>query len=367
MHIVQVTSAHPRTDTRVMHKQCRSLAAAGYRVSLVVADGKGNQSRGGVEIRDVGLARGRVARMGLSAYRVFREARRLDADLYHLHDPELIPWGLLLRQKGVPVVFDAHEDLPAQIETKFYIPAPLRVPLARAVAAGERMALPHFDSLVTATPKIAEKLSHVNPRTTLVANYPLCEEFAPVGEGIPEHALFVGAISRIRGIEVLVDAAAMLKSGRRLRLAGPMAPDGVEMAIANSPGISRTDVLGPLSRAEVADEMRHARCGIVTFLDAPNHVCAQPNKLFEYMSAGIPVVASHFPLWRELIEGHNCGICVDPSDAAAIAEAIDYLFDHPEEAKAMGERGRQAIERSLNWERQHQALRELYEKLGVTP
>lgn len=364
-HVVQLTSAHPRGDTRIMHKQCRSLASAGYQVTLVVADGRGDETRDGIHIRDVGRTASRSARMVKSAYRVYREALRLDAKLYHLHDPELVPWGLLLKRKGAPVVFDAHEDLPAQIRTKFYLPRAVRTPLARLVGLWERRTLPGFDGLVGATTQIANDLSRLNVKTVCIANYPLLDEFKPVLERQPEHALFVGSISRIRGIETLVDAMGLVKPGRRLRLAGPMAPDGIAKAVDNSPGRANTDVLGEVTRDAVAREMGRAVCGVVTFLDAPNHVSAQPNKLFEYMSAGIPVIASHFPLWRVLVEDEGCGICVDPNDACAIAAAVDYLFDHPDEARAMGERGRKAVEDKLNWERQAIELGKFYASLGA--
>jgi glycosyltransferase involved in cell wall biosynthesis len=367
MHVVQLTSAHPRHDVRIFHKQCRSLAEAGLEVTLVVADGKGDDLANGVMIRDVGRSAGRARRMLGSASRVFRTARRLKADLYHLHDPELIPWGLALRGKGAPVVFDAHEDLPAQIASKYYLSKWVRGPLARTTAVGEAWAFHRFDALVGATPAITQQLLQRNNRSALVANYPLRNEFAPPHDRQPQHALFAGAISRIRGIGELADAMALTKPGRRLHLVGPMAHDGIAARVEASAGRPAIDVLGTVDRQRVADEMATAVCGVVTFLDAPNHVDAQPNKLFEYMSAGIPVIASHFELWRSLIEGERCGLCVDPADSRAIAEAIDFLFDNPAEAEEMGRRGRAAIELRLNWETQAEALLELYRSLGVRP
>ncbi len=95
----------------------------------------------------------------------------------------------------------------------------------------------------------------------------------------------------------------------------------------------------------------------------PNHVDAQPNKMFEYMSAGIPVIASDFPLWREIIEGCGCGICVDPLDPKKIAEAIDYLVDNPEIARRMGENGRKAVYDRYNWDVEEKKLLALYDSL----
>ncbi|MBD3768073.1 MAG: glycosyltransferase, partial [Gammaproteobacteria bacterium] len=100
--------------------------------------------------------------------------------------------------------------------------------------------------------------------------------------------------------------------------------------------------------------------GLVTFLPAPNHIDAQPNKMFEYMSAGLPIITSIFPLWREIVEGNQCGLCVDPLDPQAIGEAIQYLIDNPVEAEQMGKNGRQAVEQKYNWTIEEQKLLDLY-------
>ncbi|MEW6608434.1 MAG: glycosyltransferase [bacterium] len=110
-------------------------------------------------------------------------------------------------------------------------------------------------------------------------------------------------------------------------------------------------------------KMAQAEVGIVCFLPEPNHINAMPNKLFEYLSCGLPVIASNFPLWKEIVEGNNCGICVNPLNPRDIAQAIEYLMEHPDEAKQMGENGRKAVEERYNWELEEERLIGLYKKL----
>jgi glycosyltransferase involved in cell wall biosynthesis len=123
------------------------------------------------------------------------------------------------------------------------------------------------------------------------------------------------------------------------------------------------NALGFLSRQEVKTLLAESMAGIVTFLPVPNHIDAQPNKMFEYMSAGLPVIGSHFPLWKEIIEGNNCGICVDPNQPEEIGKAIQYIFDHPKEAENMGINGIKAIEEKYNWRAEEQKLISTYQSI----
>lgn len=379
--IVHLTSAHPRHDTRIFVKQCRTLASHGHEVILVVADGLGDELRDGVRIVDAGAAHGRrpsalvgrLNRMLWATRRVAACALALDADVYQLHDPELLPAGLRLRRAGMRVVFDAHEDVPTQLLDKPYLaPGAARL-LARLYARYERHACARLDGLLAATPHIRERLAHCNRQTVDVANYPLPEEFRPDRRAL-EHdwearseVCYVGSISAIRGIREMVQACALLRSATRLALAGSFADPALAHEMALQPGWSRVGALGHLDRAGVSRVMAGAFAGLVTLLPTASYRDALPVKMFEYMAAGIPVIASDFPRWRAIIDASGCGLCVDPRDPAAIAAAIDRLAQDPPLARRLGANGRRAIEQTYNWRNEAQKLLRFYADLTRHP
>lgn len=367
--IAHLTSAHPRHDARIFVKQCRSLAAHGHDVALVVADGAGEELSDGVRVVDVGCLPGRLNRVLRTTRRVLGAALALDADVYHLHDPELIPAGLALKRMGKQVVFDAHEDVPAQLLAKPYLGTLSRQVLSRSFGAYERFACHRFDGIIAATPFIRDKFLRINPRTVDVNNYPLPAEFdaaALWADKRPE-VCYVGSIAAIRGIRELVRACDLLRSPARLALAGQFSEAALEAEVAAYPGWQRVDRHGHLGRAGVRAVMARAVAGLVTLYPVVNYLDALPVKMFEYMAAGIPVIASNIPLWRGIVEGSACGMCVDPRDPAAIAAAIDHLVLHPELAMRMGENGRRAVLDQYNWRAESAKLIAFYDHLSRPP
>lgn len=361
--VVHLTSVHPRNDVRIFFKECRSLAAAGYEVFLVVADGQGPALVDGVQIVDAGLrSAGRSGRAFLTAPRVFAAAKRLRADIYHFHDPELMPWGLLLRLSGAKVVYDTHEHLPEDILCKHYLPALLRRPVSYVAGHGELLASRGMSAVVGATPHILHRF----PETVIragVYNYPRAEESrqSRSWEARDLQACYVGGISINRGVRELVAAAALCQT--RIVFAGPLW-DGLTIAeLGAMPGWGRVTYQGIIPREGVAEVMGRSRVGVVTFLPTASHLNALPNKMFEYMSAGIPVVASDFPLWREIVAATGSGLCVDPADPAAIAAAIDRLAGDAEFGAACGLNGARAVAGEFNWSAQAQKLLDLYQQL----
>lgn len=362
---IHLTSVHIRYDTRIFHKMCTSLANNGRDVSLVVADGKGDETLNGVDIHDVGASKNRRDRILNAPGRVLEKALALKADIYHLHDPELIPIGLKLKRRGKKVIFDSHEDVPKQFFAKAYLNPLLARVLSFAFAQFERFACKRFDVVVAATPFIRDKFLKINPHTVDINNFPILGELAaPLKVAETRSTVcYVGAIGATRGVREIVRAMGHVRSELRLEIAGRFSEPALGEEVRQYPSWEKVDELGFVDRIGVREVLSRSLVGLVVLHPVINYIDALPVKMFEYMSAGVPVIASDFPLWREIIEGSDCGLCVNPLDPQAIAAAIDTLAQNPERARKMGENGQRAVQECYNWGVEEQKLLQLYEKI----
>ncbi|MGR4976339.1 glycosyltransferase family 4 protein [Pseudomonas sp. LARHCG127] len=364
MKVAHLTSAHPRDDMRIFHKECCSLEAAGYEVILVVADGKGRETKKNIKIVDVGRASGRLDRVFFTTRKVFKAALLEDAAIYHIHDPELIPCGIKLKKAGKVVIFDSHEDVPSQLLAKPYLNKTLAKVVSKLFDFYERWACRKFNAIVAATPFIEEKFLKINPLSVSVNNFPILSEFSfvdstsSVRDG--KKICYVGGISVIRGIYEIVSSMEFVKSDVSLLLGGKFSEKDVELKAKSLSGWERVEELGWLDRDLIANTLAHSSAGLVTLHPVVNYLDALPVKMFEYMCAGLPVIASDFPLWREIIESSECGVCVDPLDPNKIAEAIDYIVSNPSIASEMGANGRAAVLSRYNWGVEERKLLSLY-------
>ncbi len=363
--ICHLTSAHSRNDIRIFQKECLSLVKEGYDVSLVVADGLPDEIDKGVKIYGVEKETSRLKRFLKASRNVYLKALEVEADIYHFHDPELLPYGNKLKKHGFKVIFDSHEDLPRQILGKDYLPRFSRKIIANVLESYENHCCKKYDSIITATPFIKERFLKVNTSSVNINNYPFLNEFKESIQTRNKNGnkiCYVGGITEIRGLTYLVRA--MENSNAILQLAGGITPKSYENELRDEVGWKNVEYHGNVSRLEVKKILNQSIAGVVTFLPYPNHINAQPNKLFEYMSAGIPVIASNYPLWKGIVENYDAGICVDPENCEEIAKAIAYLIEHPLECKTMGTNGRTAIERVFNWEQEEKKLIRLYRSLA---
>ena len=368
-----ISIVHGPGDIRIFEKQCRTLAAAGYDVHLVVA-GPPASELDGVHLHALAGANAQppTRRRRWRLVRAARHALALRPSLFHLHDPELIPLGLFLKLLGAQVIYDVHEDHRAHARTTF-VGRPLRG-WGRAArwCVLEALARRAFDGFVCASPALAGAFPAA--RTAVVGNFPLHRRFDPAVREVsarpyaarPNRLVYSGQISEVRGLREMLAALALLpdRLDCRLRLVGAFEPAVLERSARELPGWDRVDFLPQRPHSSVIGELHGARAGLVLLRPLPNHFDAiRSNKLFEYMAAGIPVIASDLPEWRRIVAGTGCGLVADPLDPAAIAGAIERLLTDPAEAESMGRRGRAAVARELNWDAEAGRLLALYEGL----
>lgn len=365
--IAHLTSVHPRNDTRIFIKQCRSLAAHGYDVTLVVADGKGDEYRDKIKIVDVGQLNGRLNRMFKTTRRVLRKAIESNADLYHFHDPELMLVGLKLKRLGKKVIFDSHEDVPKQILGKPYLNPVLLRMLSGSFSIFERYTCSRFDGIITATPFIRDKFFKINLQSVDINNFPIIGELdaAVPWSGKQNEVCYVGGIAAIRGIREIILACDFSQTSARLNLAGYFYEPAVEAEVRSYSGWLRVNEHGFINREGVREVLGRSVAGLVTLHPVANYLDGLPVKMFEYMAAGVPVIASDFPLWREIVEDNDCGLCVDPLDPKAIAAAIDFMINNPERARQMGQNGKQVVLEKYNWRAEEAKLLTFYQTVLV--
>lgn len=361
--VCHITTVHPVDDHRILHKECASLRDAGYDVTLIAPRERDGVVAGIPVVALRGTARNRLERMLRRPPAAYRAALALDADLYHFHDPEFLPWAVGLARAGKQVVYDAHEDVPAQIRGKDWIRARVRARVAGAVGLLEQACVGRLDAVVSPSAAALERLRPYQPRGALVANYPRLDELRPAArwDDRLRAACYVGGITRVRGARELVDA--MAHAGAELQLAGAISPPDLRDELERSAGWPRVRYLGRVAHDRVPALLASVKVGVIPLRPIPAYAGAFPVKLFEYMAAGLPVVAIDVPRWRGLLDAHDCGVSVPYGSPRRLGEAIARLLDDDARASAMGERARSAAERHYSWETQAAVLIDLYREL----
>jgi len=358
-----LTSVHPPFDARIFHKQAKSLVKAGYNVTLIAQHDK-NEVVDGVEIVALPKPKNRLWRV-LGTWRVFKLVLKQKTDVYHFHDPELLPVGVLLkfftRRK---VIYDVHENVKRDIVTKSWLPRVARKPLSLMYQLTEKLCFLFIDEIIIAEDSYIENYRRCSNILAL-RNYPILSYVRGSSEvkNSRPTLVYAGGISEARGVLELVESVRLLKPKHEtvlLTLVGPIYPISLEEKIRKFLGQFRLQdnvcLVGKVRHEEIYNILPRCHIGIAILHPEPNYIESLPTKLFEYMAAGLPVIASNFPLWQEIVEGNNCGLTIDPLNPREIAGAVEYLIEHPDEAKRMGENGRKAVLEKYNWENESKKL-----------
>jgi glycosyltransferase involved in cell wall biosynthesis len=361
--ICHISTVHPVDDIRIFEKECQVLYKAGYLVYFIVPHDRNEKIRG-IEIIALPRPKNRLARAVKNGFKAYRKAMEIKAEVYHFHDPELIPVGFLLSLHGKKVIYDVHEDAPKTIMNKEWIPFFLRQIIALAFRKFENWNARRMNILITATPTIRNRFLSFKCKAIDINNYPRRSEFYDVllsRKQKERSVCYIGTIDRYRGIVEMTQAVE--KTDAKLLLAGTFAQTSHRNLVTQLTGWKKVEELGQLDRLGVARVLGRAMAGLVLIHPRSNYLDSLPIKMFEYMSAGLPVIASDFFLWRKIIEENRCGLCCDPLNPDEIAGAIQWILNHPQEANSMGENGRKAVMEKFNWESEGKKLIEAYRDL----
>ena len=363
--IFHLTSSHTRYDTRIFLKECISISRNGYATYLFVSDDQDDEIINKVSIHNLNIKRykSRLLKIIFFYKNFLKTIQNSSPVIIHFHDPELLFLGAILKSKGFKIIYDIHENTHLQILEKSYLPKALRGFFSSIFFYLERKISQHFDGIVYATQGIKNFHLNYSGKNQIINNFPLVDEFNcnVKQRKNSKEIIFVGGINKIRGIIPLIKS--IYKSEIKLNLVGNFLEKDLLKTLERVNGWSNVNYFGYCNRDKINELMARSIVGIVTFLNAPNHVDSQPNKIFEYMSAGLPVIASNFDLWREIIEKNNCGFCVNPTDLNEIKSAIFEILGNPRKAKELGENGRRAIIEKYNWNNEEKKLIKLYGEL----
>lgn len=374
MKVCIPTSGHPPFDTRIFHKQAKGLREAGYDVTLIAQHDK-NEVVGGVKIVALPKAKNRFCRM-LGTWRVFKQALKQKADVYHFHDLDMLPWGWLLHKIGhKPVIFDAHENYVDTILFKEWIPNFLRKPTALIVDRIVTTLARGVPAIITVTEPTKQRYSIYQMSCVCIHNFPDLEIVARASKSKESgrindrySIIHSGGTTKDRGFQTILDAMDLIVK-RDSKLTCAVVGRGTEFSWLDEEHIGSMKRLIKDGNLKIIGEVPHDE--VFQYLNASTigwrprlpYQDAMDVTVFEYMACGKPVVASDVPLIANIIRETKCGILVDPLDARAHASAILYLLEHPDEAQEMGRNGRRAVLEKYNWQGEKEKLLDLYRRL----
>lgn len=369
-----LTSAHTPFDTRIFHKQAKTLADAGYDVT-VVGPHEADERRDDIQVKAVNPGDTHRRRL-LNLFSTASLARRLDADVYHFHDPGLLPVGALLAlTTDAKVVYDVHEDYEHAFRAYNFPPDWLTPLVVRGFPLVERAVARVCDAVVTADEPTAEKFRRRgHDPVVAIHNYPLTSDVSidpRTDERDHEHMLaYVGSLQERRGLFEMLDLAAGLRENGLdvgLWLLGPIGGAAEQPLTEHIESTNLTDhvrLFGYVEYDQIFSYLAAADAGLVLLdPDQPDFATNIPTKLFEYMLAGLPVIASRLPTVEQYLPD-DCGIVVEYGDTDQQVSAVSELLCMPDRGEGMGANGRKKVLEKFNWENEGEKLLDLYETLN---
>jgi glycosyltransferase involved in cell wall biosynthesis len=377
-------------DARVRN-EAESLVRAGYRVTVHALHAPGITARSevvgsGVQIERLGGRQGkrqlrpvasglagqsRFASLGIAAARLtthlalLRALVRCKPDAIHAHDVNVLPTAwLAARIAGVPLVYDAHEISTHREGYKAF---------RGLVGWLEKKIMPTAAGTITTTDARAKFFARAYrvPRPLVLQNRPrlIC---ATRSNRIREElrltqpwpiVLYQGGLQTGRGLPRLVQAAAQVSDAYFVFIGGGRQSAELH-ALAETLGLrARVHFIPTVLLAELPSYTASADIGVQPIENTClNHFTTDSNKLFEYVIAGLPVVASRLPEIRKVVEQDDLGLLVTPGDTDSLVDALRRLVADADLRAHYAKNAAQAAQH-LNWEAQEAALVELYARV----
>jgi glycosyltransferase involved in cell wall biosynthesis len=372
IRVAVISSVHRWNDTRIFVKQAASLAASGYDVVLAaIGDQPAPFEASGVRV--IPLRRRRRFARWLTWLSILRVVHAERSAVVHAHDPELIPLLLLLKVVGRKVICDVHENVAEQVLHKEWIPRVCRRPLSTLLKVTQRWLPRAVDAVILAEDSYVGNFP-AGPHVSVIRNFPIlpprCKEDY---RSDVLRLVYVGDVRKVRGILEYVHILARLSDRgvpAVIRIIGSFAAQAEEeetRALVRQAGLeSKVQFLGRRPPEEIPALLETCDVGLALLHPIGNYRDSYPTKMFEYMAAGLPVVASRFTLWERVLVGNDCGRVVDPQNTEEAAEAIREYWMSPELRERHGRNGRAAVVAHYNWPAEASRLDSVYAALIPT-
>ncbi|MYL30806.1 glycosyltransferase [Halobacillus halophilus] len=369
--IIMISSVHPITDTRIYEKEAVSLAESGFSVHLYgIAEGGAASPVENLTLHPL-RKRARTSRI-LTVFHLSKEIGKYNHPIVHLHDPELLLLPVLRRfNKNVTFIYDMHEHFPSTIRTKEWLPALIRRPLSWLCARGEKAAMRRCEAVLFAESYYSSYYRETSAEPLTILNYPLNRkrQTKKVYKGRSIRLVYAGAVSTGRGFKEMLFLAKRLKEEQipfTLDIVGRVPQ---ELAVWGGGFLSfhqlqeKVQLHGRLPFREVDQIYQKSDIGLCLLHPEENYVQSMATKIYEYMQYSLPVLASNFPKWKELIAEAECGFTGDPFDTEWIVGAVKQLHADREQLHRLGENGVRMCRRHYQWDTQADKLIGLYDRL----
>lgn len=371
--IVHLGYYHRYDDGRILYKECQSLKKElGAEITYITSERNGKTDReviSGINVETLAISNKRFSRLFQYANDAFKEIKTIHPDVCHIHEFVLFFMVRRLKKEGIKIILDLHEnDLEDETEKFAQKHGTFLAGIVHwALKKYEKRAIRNANAVISVTPQIIERIQKYGKPTEMVPNYPfkLKEDqtiHSPQGNNL-NVICFAGGVSDIWGIRTILTA---IEKEERIRFifAGRATEKYIE-ELSEYKAWERTEYLGVISHAMVEEKV-YGQSGIgMALLSCKdgwlgNEGTLGNTKLFEFMQQGLPVICTDYTLWEEIVKDNYCGLTVDPFDPKGILAAVQWLMNHPEESKQMGENGRRLVQEKYNWENEVPKLINIY-------